>query len=226
MQGIVHENPGSPSEDRSSSEVLTRRHLLRRALFASLAPLLGPAFSLAQAVHSDLTAAARGEDGSKFLTDPNWQAAFLNEPQNTTLIALSDVILPATNTPGAKAALVNRYLDLLLSVQPGEFQQQFVRALEFVDGESQKQFGKNFSALTLEDQTSLLTQWAYPQQASHWTHEEEETSGPGQRHFGRLKALIAAAYYGSEIGQKELGWDGTFMHGAYQGCEHPLTSHS
>lgn len=227
MQLIAPEGTGSRSEPQASSWPMTRRHLLRAALFASVAPALGPAFSLAQAISSDLTAAARGEDGSKFLTDPNWKAAFLSDHQNTTLVALSDVIIPATDNPGAKAALVNRYLDLLLSVQPTEFQQQFVHALEFIDSESQKQFSKDFSSLTVEDQIWLLKPWAYPRQASHWVDEDEnETSDPGQEHFGRLKALIATAYYGSEIGMKELGWDGTFMHGAYLGCEHPLTNHT
>ena len=47
-----------------------------------------------------------------------------------------------------------------------------------------------------------------------------------QRHFHRLKTLIAAAYYGSEIGQKELGWAGEFTHGPYQGCEHTSNKHT
>jgi hypothetical protein len=56
--------------------------------------------------------------------------------------------------------------------------------------------------------------------------EGNEKPDPGSEHFGRLKAMIAAAYYGSEIGAKELGWDGTFTHGEYQGCEHPTTTHA
>ena len=210
---------------RSSAPLIKRRDLIRAALFASAASALGPAFSLAQAVSSDLTPAARGEDGSKFLTDPNWKAAFLNEQQNETLIVLSDVIIPATDTPGAKEALVNRFLDLMLSVQPAEFQQQFVDALSFLDSESQKQFGKEFRGLTPDDQVSLLTAWAYPRQTSWWM-EQDEKPDPANQHFERLKALIAAAYYGSEIGQKELGWDGTFTHGPYEGCEHPTTTHT
>jgi hypothetical protein len=210
---------------RSSLPLINRRDLIRAALFASAASALGPAFSFAQAVNSNLTPAARGEDGSKFLTDPNWKAAFLSEQQNETLIVLSDVIVPATETPGAKEALVNRYLDLLLSVQPAEFQQQFVDALSFIDSESQRQFGKEFRGLTPDDQASLLTAWAYPHETSRWM-EQEERPDPAYQHFARLKALIAAAYYGSEIGQKELGWDGTFTHGAYEGCEHPTTTHT
>jgi hypothetical protein len=218
-------NPSPPSLPSSPSALISRRDLIRAALFASAASALGPAFSFAQAVSSELTAAARGEDGSKFLTDPNWKPAFLTDHQNETLIVLSDLIIPATDTPGAKEALVNRYLDLLLSVQPAEFQQLFVAALAFVDSESQKQFGKNFRALARDDQTSLLTPWAYPPDSSFWM-EQDKKPDPARQHFERLKALIAAAYYGSEIGLKELGWDGTFTHGPYEGCEHPTTTHT
>jgi hypothetical protein len=214
---------------RSPSPLINRRDLIRAALFAGAASALGPAFSFAQAVSSDLTPAARGEDGSKFLTNPDWKAAFLNDQQNETLIALSNVIIPATDTPGAKDALVNRYIDLLLSVQPLEFQREFLDALDFIDSESQKQFGKDFRALALDDQVWLLTPWAYPRQRSHWTERDErqnEAPETAYQHFERLKALIAAGYYGSEIGLKELGWDGEIAHGPYEGCEHSTTTHT
>jgi hypothetical protein len=219
----------SASALRSSSPLMGRRDLLRAAMFAGAASALGPAFSFAQAVSSGLTPAARGEDGSTILTDPNWKAVFLNDHQNETLITLSEVIIPATDTPGAKAALVNRYLDLLLSAQSADFQKQFVDALAFIDGESQKQFRKDFRSLAFEDQKSLLVPWAYARQASHWRERGETRSQPadlGQEHFERIKALVAMAYYGSEIGQKELGWDGEFAHGPYEGCEHPVTHHT
>jgi hypothetical protein len=215
------------SEDRHQprSPLINRRDVIRAALFASAASALGPQFSFAQAISAGLTPAARGEDGSQVLTDPNWKAVFLNDHQNETLIALSDVIIPSTETPGAKAALVNRYLDLLLSVQPTEFKTQFVNALAFIDTESQKQFAKDFRDLASGDQIWLLTAWAYPSDSDRWI-EAEGKPDPGQQHFERLKALIAAAYYGSEIGLKELGWDGEFTHGPYEGCEHPPDTHT
>jgi hypothetical protein len=205
--------------------LINRRDLIRAALFVSAGSALGADFSFAQAISSGLTPAARGEDGSKFLSDPNWKAVFLNDHQNESLIALSDVIIPSTDTPGAKEALVNRYLDLLLSVQPADFQSQFVDALAFIDSESQEQFGKDFHSLPVDDQIWLLTPWAYPPGSDRWM-EKEEKSDPGQQHFSRLKALIATAFYGSEIGQKELGWDGEFTHGPYEGCKHQTGTHS
>jgi Gluconate 2-dehydrogenase subunit 3 len=137
MEGLGREANPSAEVLESLSPLIKRRALIRAALLASTTSALGPAFSFAQGILSGLTPAARGEDGSTFLTDPNWKAAFLNEHQNESLISLSDVIIPATGTPGAKEAQVNCYLDLLLSVQPGEFQPQCVEALAFIDEESQ-----------------------------------------------------------------------------------------
>ena len=231
--GLLFENmqaPGEPLGTLSpSSSLISRRELIRAALYAAAASALGPAFSFAQQVHSDITAAARGEDGSEFLANPNWKPVFLNEQQNATLLALGDVIIPTTDGAGAKEAFVNRYLDLLLSVQPTEFQEQFVSALAAIDSESQKQFGSEFRALTRDDQVSLLTPWAYTRGASHWTRRGETHELPpdlNQEHFDRLKSLIAVAYYGSEVGLRELGWDGSAMNGPYKGCEHPSTDHT
>src|SRR5258706_6474974 len=133
MRLLTPEAAQSAAKPQDTFPLISRRELVRAALFASVAAALGPAFSFAQAVESGLTPAARGENGAAFLKDPNWKLAFLNDQQNETLIALNDVMIPATNSPGAKEALVNRYLDLLISVQPAEFQQQFVDALNFMD---------------------------------------------------------------------------------------------
>lgn len=211
-----------------STSPVSRRELIRAALFTSVAPILGSSFCFAQAISSGLTAAARGEDGSAVLSDPNWKPAFLNEHQNATLIALSDVIIPATETPGAKPALVNRYLDLLLSVQPAEFQQRFTGALAFIDSQSQTEFKSDFLKLPPDDQVWLLNQWAYTRENSGWTDRDThvEPEDVGQQNFKLLKTLIATGYYDSEIGQKELGWDGEITHGPYLGCQHPAATHS
>jgi len=227
MEAHVVTHQEGPS--RSSSSLFSRRELIRAALFASAAQILGPTFSFSQAVSSGLTAAARGEDGSEFLSGANWKPTFLNEHQNATLTTLSDVIIPATDTPGAKEALVNRYLDLLLSVQPQEFQSRFVDALAWVDSESQKELGKDFLHLAAENQEWLLHQWAFARENSHWTERNNRHGEPqdvSQQNFELLKTLVATAYYESEIGQKELGWDGEMTHGPYLGCQHPAATHS
>ena len=216
--------PQSLPKSQSRFPVFSRRDLMRAALLASAASVLGPGFGLAQSVASAPTPAARGEEGSSVLSAANWKPVFLTVPQDETLVALSELIIPATETPGAKEALVNRFLDLLLSIESPAFQARFVDALSYIDGESQRQLGQQFRTLTPSDRIWLLTPWAYPRQPDAWI-EQEEAPDPGLEHFARLKALIADAYYGSEIGHHELGWDSEITHGAYQGCEQPAANH-
>src|SRR5579863_4327755 len=49
------------------------------------------------------------------ISHPNWKPVFFDEHQNETVIALTELIIPQTDTPGAKAALVNRFIDLMLN---------------------------------------------------------------------------------------------------------------
>jgi glucoside 3-dehydrogenase (cytochrome c) hitch-hiker subunit len=209
---------------QSSSAFLSRRDLIRTILLAGASSLLAPGFAFAQAA-SELTPAQRGVDDSKLLADPNWKPLFLSDQQNETLIVLSDVIIPATDTPGAKEAQVNRYLDLILSTEPAELQQKFIASLTYIDSQSQRLFGKEFRALPAEDQSELLQPWSYPEQG-FWGTGVSEGSDSGEQHFARLKQLIAGAYYSSEIGEHELGWDGSFTHGPFEGCQHPATTHA
>jgi hypothetical protein len=221
----IHGSGAPPSAEgpQSTAPLFSRRDLIRTALLAGASATWGPAFSFSQTSTPETAPAQRGVDDSKLLTDPNWKPAFLDQGQNETLIALSDVIIPATDTPGAKEALVNRYLDLVLAGEPAESQQKFVDSLNYIDSESQRLFAKGFVSLTPQDQSDLLQPLAYPLRPSFWLNKD--APDPGVEHFDRLKSMIAVAYYTSEIGERELGWDGTFTHGPFQGCDHPTTTH-
>ena len=111
----------------------------------------------------------------------------------------------------------------MLAGEPAESKQKFLASLTYIDSESRRLFEKDFRSLTLEEQDDLLRPLAYPQRPSFWGNTD--LPDPGVEHFGRLKSMIAVAYYTSEIGERELGWDGTFTHGPYQGCVHPTTTH-
>ncbi len=215
--------PHRSEPDSGVPSTLSRRDLIRNTFLAAVAVALGPERVLSQATDSQLTPAARGEDYSKILADPNWKPVFLSAQQNETLIALSNAMIPATDTPGAKEALVNRYLDLLLPAETQKAQEKFVASLSFVESESRRLYGSEFAALNETDKVDLLRPWAYPAEKSDWTEETSDDSG--QQNFGRLKSLIAAAYYSSEIGMRELGWDGSVAHGPFLGCQHPPGAH-
>lgn len=206
---------------------MNRRDLIRAGvLTGAAAAALRPQLASAQnpPPSSELTPAQSGVDASKDLANPNWKPLFLDEHQNETLIILSDLMIPATDTPGAKEALVNRFIDLVLAAETHETQRAFLNSLAYLDGESIRRYKSAFRYLSRDDQDLLLHALAYPRSGSGWTGEEA-AADPGHGHFQALKRRIMTAYYSSQIGAKDLGWDGAFAHGPYQGCEHPEGEH-
>src|ERR1700683_1971406 len=139
---------------------MKRREMLRASVLVGAAAALSPALSNAQsaaqsgaqspAPPSELTPAQSGVDASKDLSGPGWKPLFLDEHQNETLIVLSDLIIPATDTPGAKDALVNRYIDLVLAAETPETQRAFLNSLGYLDGEGVKRFKAAFRYCALE----------------------------------------------------------------------------
>jgi hypothetical protein len=205
---------------------MKRRELIRAGVFAGAAAALprSPAVALSAAQASELTPAQSAVDASKDLAGSGWKPLFLDQHQNETLIVLSDLIIPATDTPGAKEALVNRYIDVVLAAETHETQRAFLNSLGYLDGESMRRYKAAFRYLSREEQDDLLHAFAYPRAASGWTGEAAAPD-TGHTHFELLKERIVTGYYSSQIGERELGWDGAFAHGSYEGCKHPEGNH-
>jgi hypothetical protein len=194
---------------------MNRRDLLRNSLLAIAAiTVKWPARA------RELTP---GDDPSVELARADWKPVFLDTHQNETLIALSDAIIPATGTPGAKAALVNRFLDLLLSAEPAATQHEFLASLAYLNAEAMERYKLTFVALTPEEENDFLTLLAYPHTLAGWGETEKQFTG--YEHFSKLKAWISSAYYSSPIGLKEQGWDGSPAHGFFSGCQHSPEEH-
>ncbi len=142
--------------------------------------------------------------------NPAWKPQVLDTHQNETVIALTELIIPATDTPGAKAALVNRYIDLLLLEGPAAERERFLEGLAFLDGYALRRFQAPFVRCTAADQTAVLEAF------------DANTTGdtaPGQRFFRMAKQLTARIYYSTQIGFAELNKGGRVPI-AY-GCTHP-----
>jgi hypothetical protein len=158
-------------------------------------------------------------DASSELARADWKPAFLDDHQNETLVVLSDLIIPKTGTPGAKEALVNRFIDRLLAAESPETQRAFLESLAYLDGECMSRYRTAFRYVPAESQIEFLRYLAYPHSLRTW-HTEAANEFPGYRHFNTLKDWISRAFYSSEIGMRELGWDGP-AHGEFAGCTHP-----
>jgi len=156
-------------------------------------------------------------DASKELEREDWKPLFLDEHQNQTLVVFSEILIPATDTPGAKAALVNRFLDAVLAVESRETQRSLLDSLGFLDGESFARHHAAFVYLTAEQQAELITYMAYPHTLQTW---DESMPPPyrGYTHFKNLKDWVSRAYYSSPVGMKALGYSGA-PGGVFEGCK-------
>ena len=77
-----------------------------------------------------------------------WTAQTLDEHQLATVEVLGDLIIPTTDTPGAKAALVHRYVDLFLTDGPDSERVRFLEGLGWLDGYTNGKFQKPFIQLS------------------------------------------------------------------------------
>ena len=163
---------------------MNRRDLFRKALWGTAA-----AFSQGIAPAREFPA---DRDASQDLARADWKPQFFDAHQDATLVAFADVLIPETDTPGAKAALVNRFLDRLLAAETRENQRDFLSSLAFLDGEATARYRAAFVDLTPDRQVDIVTLMAYGEQT----------------HFARLKDWISRSFYNSEAGMRTLGYTG------------------
>src|SRR5207302_6256912 len=81
----------------------------------------------------------------------------LNPHQNDTVVAMIDQIIPETDTPGAKAARVNEFIDVILTEWAVDKERKdFLDVLAGVDKQSNELFAKNFVDASHAQQLALL----------------------------------------------------------------------
>jgi hypothetical protein len=138
-----------------------------------------------------------------------WKPAVLNRDQNETVIILTDLIIPATETPGAKAANVNRYIDLFLKDGPAGERERFLSGLKWLDAFTKKKHGAAFAKLDRSQQIAVLE--------SLDSGEKDSALKEGNQFFRMVKSMTARIYYQTEAGYNELNKDGA--PGGF-GCKH------
>jgi hypothetical protein len=159
-------------------------------------------------------------------TGPGYKLRTLNPHQNATVVVMTDLIIPETDTPGAKGARVNEFIDVILTewATPEE-RQNFVQGLEGVDKQSQELFGKTFVDATPVQQVTLLRAMddfaASERGDTHQKHgntvPEFDTQLKGN-FYDIFRGITLHGYYTSEIGfTQELKLQ--IIPGAQHGCE-------
>jgi hypothetical protein len=206
------------SDAAATGGQLTRREMVRRLLAGMGAGTTWPLVADAHPIHELLRNDAVLEEAEKFGA-ADWKPIFLNVKQNESLIALAESVVP-----GSTKAQVNRFLDLLLSVDTDAHKKEFVASLTTFETESLERFAKGFPSLDDRQKNMLLTDAAAPAQTGPGGNAEGKKSGLHE-HFENLKGWISGAYYSSEMGMRELGWTEDRVFASFPGCEHPEGHH-
>jgi len=146
----------------------------------------------------------------------------LSPAQNEIVVAMSEVMIPATATPGAKAAKVNEFIDLILTEWATEPERKiFLEGLAEADRKSNALFGHGFAAASAKEQAAIVQAFdedlassrneKLPEQVRAW---EVTLLHP---FFAQMRRLTLVGYYTSPIGQEqELKVE--IIPGALHGC--------
>ena len=128
-------------------------------------------------------------------------AAKRTEPLSAADLALLDeiaeTIIPATDTPGAKAAGVGAFMAMTAKdCYDDAAYASFRSGLEKIDAASQKRNGKSFIGSTPAERTALLNDLDREQRK--YLREKPRTDAP--HYFRLMKELTLVGYFTSEIG--------------------------
>ena len=181
------------------------------------------------AIWASIPAAAQAQTGGL-----GWAPTALTPAQARTLDLVAELIMPATDTPGAREAGVPAFVDRALAVHCPPADAAAVRkGLDRVEADARSAHGKGFAELSPAQQTALLDRYDLegrgPKTPAAAVGRGETETGlsnapraaveppKGPFFFPVLKDLVTVGYFTSKLGAtKAVVYDPN--PGAYRGC--------
>ncbi|MGA8026465.1 MAG: gluconate 2-dehydrogenase subunit 3 family protein [Bryobacteraceae bacterium] len=137
------------------------------------------------------------------------QPTFFQPAEFQTIEALSERIIPRSDTPGAKDAGVALLIDKAIVAKPS-LVLSYRAGVADLNAFANDSYGKDFTSLAEEQQITLVTSLSL------------ETDSPLGTFFDLVKNMTIDAYYKTEAGlATELGWHGDTYLASFPGCDHP-----
>ena len=143
-----------------------------------------------------------------------WKPSFLSEDQGLLITQVSEIIIPKTDTPGAKEAGVPGFIDQMLKeVYKKEDQDKFLNGLKAFSDEAAKKYGDPFTELDAAKQLEFVTE-----KHDAAVKEQKETKPAPERPFIlNMKELTMLGFFTSQPGATQvLQYEA--VPGAYKGC--------
>jgi len=148
-----------------------------------------------------------------------------NAAEFAILSRMADLIIPATDSPGALAAGVPAYIDLVAQ-RNSEAKRLCVAGTAWLDRQSKKKHGKSFLDLAEAEQVDLLTplcREADQQRETPPGSELKKSRRPALpvAFFRTVKSLTSDGFFTSQAGLVDtLRYPGNSVHAAFPECIH------
>jgi hypothetical protein len=182
------------------NQLMDRREALRKT-----ALLMGAAVSA-----SALTGILQGCKATPELT---YKPVFFTEDQARIVTEVAEIIIPKTDTPGAKDTGVPGFIDLMLKdCYKKEDQDRFIAGLTSFDEEAKKAYGDSFIYCKPEQQVELVTKVHAAALAE--AKENKEAKRP---FILMAKELTLLGFFTSEPGATQV-LQYIAVPGSYKGC--------
>ncbi|MEK7832411.1 MAG: gluconate 2-dehydrogenase subunit 3 family protein [Acidobacteriota bacterium] len=139
---------------------------------------------------------------------------FFKADQMALIATISELIIPTDDhSPGAIAAEVPAFIDLMISESPAETKKLWTDGLMAVDAKSQSANGATFNKASKDKQVALLTEIS---------KNEAKPATTEEKFFKAIKNMTIDGYYTSKIGiHQELKYKGNTYLKEFKGCTHP-----
>ena len=138
----------------------------------------------------------------------------LSAADTATVAEIADIIIPATVTPGAKAAGVGEFTKMMVADWFDDAERErFMTGLRTFEADAVRKFGKAFANLSVTQREELI--------GSALAAVEARPLDKGEKppFILLMKRLTIVGYYTSEIGASEE-LELNLVPGSYDGCGH------
>ena len=140
-----------------------------------------------------------------------YKPQFFTASEYATVVVLADLIIPKDERSGsASEAGAPAFVDHIVKMQP-ERQVAARGGLVWLDTESRRRFDKTFVAASDAERRQILDDIAFPAKA-------DKRFSHGVRFFSGMRDLVAAGFWSSKIGVKDLGYQGNIPNPDWQGA--------
>jgi len=128
-----------------------------------------------------------------------WKPAILTQDQMDFVEELCEMIIPKTDTPGAKDALVHRYVDeAVANYFTAKERAIFLNGVMQIDNLAKEKDGKVFAETSMENRTAIMD-------ALFADAEATKGSGNGDPHMIiAFRDFVKHAFFTSEVGATQV----------------------